>query len=70
MQNVPIAPVEGVDPSVAAQVAQISVQIFAAIATKNYAGAVILGLQLSGLIASLFAPATTPTPAPSPAKAV
>jgi hypothetical protein len=51
--------VEGVDPAITTQIATLSVQIAAALAAKQYGQAVILGIQIAGLIATMFAP--TPT---------
>lgn len=60
--------VEGVDPTVLTQIAQLSVQLFAAIAAKNFPQAIALGITLAGLIASLFVPNPNNPPLPPPVK--
>lgn len=63
---VPPTSATGIDPSVLAQIAQLSVQVTAAIAAKNWPLAITLGLQIAGLIAAMFAkPVPVPTPTPN-----
>lgn len=65
--SVPVHPdhLEAIDPGTLTQLAQLAIQEAAAIKAKNWGAAIMIGLQIAGLIATLI-PAPTPTPPPVP----